>query len=214
MKKHTIASCALAGLSILFLLITLLIGASDSTSILICTLFLMFTVIAFVVLSLMKKVNKMVILVPILLSLVFIGIFENSFVSFMGILNVIFNQTTETTSIVPPVLSLLLTGALVVGLVYALKKHRWAAILVIVILGVEIAVNIESFISLISFIDTIKQLANNDIIPEISGSYQFMPITSLAIISIYSSFIVYFIPILHKEKEEQIIETESDVKAS
>lgn len=186
--KKLIPTIALSGAAIICVIIGLIIGL-EQTSLILTSIFLILAIGSFIALSFFK-VNKMLILVPILSSLVFVGIFESVFSALM-----LESSSSSTAIASSPVLSLLITAALVVGLIYAIKGQKWASILTIVILGIEIAVNAQLFISLVAISETFESFGDNSLVNA-------LPIVNLGIIFVYISFVLKFIPALQNKVEE------------
>ncbi|MCH5171765.1 MAG: hypothetical protein J1F31_02905 [Erysipelotrichales bacterium] len=199
MNKNTIATAIskflLVGFSIIILLAALIDrlvinsdGESSLTFILIIVS-LIITLIVFLILSFVKN-KKMITLAPMLLILLFVRMFDNSSINdYFAALSGEYSLMTSRY-----LLSLFLLSALVVGIIFALKGKRWAAILSVVIFSINLASSINLFFSMINLNES-SLFANN---------IGYMVLVELAIVLIYTMLIVNFVPIIKNKSEEQI----------
>lgn len=195
MNKNTIATAIskflLVGFSIIILLAALIDrlvinsdGESSLTFILIIVS-LIITLIVFLILSFVKN-KKMITLAPMLLILLFVRMFDNSSINdYFAALSGEYSLMTSRY-----LLSLFLLSALVVGIIFALKGKRWAAILSVVIFSINLASSINLFFSMINLNE--------------SYNIGYMVLVELAIVLIYTMLIVNFVPIIKNKSEEQI----------
>ena len=142
--------------------------------------------VGFLLVTLLKKDNKMFLLISMIILLVGVNLFST-------ILTSIFSTTEETTTN-PSLISILEIALLIVAYVFALKDKKWGSIVVIVILALNLVTLYTSFISLNASIANLEAETTyiSNTTQKLISSYKGMEMLILAIELGFVSQITYF----------------------
>ncbi len=153
--------------------------------------------VGFLLVTLLKKDNKMFLLISMIILLVGVNLFST-------ILTGIFSTTEETTTN-PSLISILEIALLVVAYVFALKDKKWGSIVVIVILTLNLITLYTSFVSINTALANLEAETTyiSNTTKHLISSYKGMEMLILAIELGFVSQITYFCTNLINEDSKQ-----------
>lgn len=162
--------------------------------------------VGFLLVTLLKKENKMFLLISMIILLVGVNLFST-------ILTGIFSTIEETTTN-PSLISILEIALLVVAYVFALKDKKWGSIVVIVILTLNLITLYTSFVSINTALANLEAETTyiSNTTQHLISSYKGMEMLILAIELGFVSQITYFCTNLINEdsKQEAIEENKTE----
>lgn len=146
-------------------------------------------IVAAIVLIELFKLNRLLLIAPVLLLIVLVSIFQS-----IAVVDVGFDVANSSLS----ALGLGVVAALVVGLVFAFKGKKWGAVLATVMLGLELSSNVTTLLG-VTFLD--EMLEDGQMLMQLS------------IVLAYVSIILCCIPALCNEKDKAIEKVDTPVEA-
>lgn len=157
--------------------------------------------VGFLLVTLLKKDNKMFLLISMIILLVGVNLFST-------ILTGIFSTTEETTTN-PSLISILEIALLVVAYVFALKDKKWGSIVVIVILTLNLITLYTSFVSINTALANLEAETTyiSNTTQHLISSYKGMEMLILAIELGFVSQITYFcINLINEDSKQEAVE--------
>lgn len=157
--------------------------------------------VGFLLVTLLKKDNKMFLLISMIILLVGVNLFST-------ILTSIFSTTEETTTN-PSLISILEIALLVVAYVFALKDKKWGSIVVIVILTLNLVTLYTSFVSINAALVNLEAETTyiSNTTQKLISSYKGIEMLIIAIELGFASQITYFcINLINEDSKQEAVE--------
>ena len=157
--------------------------------------------VGFLLVTLLKKDNKMFLLISTIILLVGVNLFST-------ILTSIFSTTEETTTN-PSLISILEIALLVVAYVFALKDKKWGSIVVIVILTLNLVTLYTSFVSINAALVNLEAETTyiSNTTQKLISSYKGIEMLIIAIELGFASQITYFcINLINEDSKQEAVE--------